>query len=67
MNKKLCAARVWDNGDMDVCGKPVAIADRCVGCRNHEVYDLKRRLKELDKERSTIERRLDQLALHACS
>jgi len=42
----LCEARVWDNGDMTACGKPVVRAQRCVWHIEEEAAYLREKIQE---------------------
>src|SRR5262249_44926068 len=51
-----CEARVWDNGDMTDCGKPVVRLGRCAGHIESEVAYLKGRIAE--HEQGIVQARL---------
>lgn len=57
-----CTARVWDNGDMTDCGKPVMIANRCLDCRNWELKGLREKVRKLQGELVELEARIEVLA-----
>jgi hypothetical protein len=59
--KKQCKTRVWDNGDMDSCGKETYALGLCSGHFDRHKAELERHQQELLDELKSVNQRLYQI------